>query len=55
MIKFLKKLFKRDEPVKVTVNVVVSDIYNFGNMRPMLEHELAKITSRGLKRRAPKY
>lgn len=46
-----------DSPMTVNqnINITTPDIHSFRNSRGQLERDLARVTQRGLKRRAPKY
>jgi hypothetical protein len=46
-----------DNPMTINqnINITTPDIHSFKNSRGQLERDLARVTQRGLKRRAPKY
>ncbi len=46
-----------DSPMTVNqnINITTPDVHSFRNSRGQLERDLARVTQRGLKRRAPKY
>lgn len=46
-----------DNPMNITqnINITTPDVHSFRNSRGQLERDLARVTQRGLKRRAPKY